>query len=121
MLQEDSRCSSVNMSIMQLGWGKTCLTCHGLKKGCVIGRAELSGEVHKIHEFSQHSVSVPENNWRILKHDGSHITKIMDHFVPLDDNREESRDGVENKEEHDTEMERIGAEMVDIAMDETLQ
>ena len=62
-----------------------------------------------------------ENSWRILKRAESRIADIADHFLVLEANGEESRDGVENEGGHDMEMEKIGVEMADIAMDKTLQ
>jgi hypothetical protein len=41
--------------------------------------------------------------------------------MPLEDDGEKCRDGVENEGGHDVEMEKIRAEMADIAMDKTLQ
>ena len=92
---------------------------------------ELCMEVHDLHTFSQHFVTVSESSWGVLRQTNSHVSELLDHFVPLENNREDSRDGAENKEggrdraeneeAHDVEMEENGVDMVDNAMDETLQ
>ena len=82
---------------------------------------DLKAEVHDLQAFSQCSVTMLEYSWRMCKQTNSHIGKPVDHFVSLEADGESSRDGVENKEAHDAEMEKIRADTADIAMDETLQ
>ena len=82
---------------------------------------DLCAEVHDLQAFSQCSVTMLEYSWRMCKQTNSHIGKPVDHFVSLEADGESSRDGVENKEAHDAEMEKIRADTADIAMDETLQ
>ena len=81
----------------------------------------LCVEVQDLHTFSQHSVTVSEYSWRMLKQTNSHIAELADHFVPLEVDRESSGDGAENEEGHDVEMEKIRVDMADITMVETLQ
>jgi hypothetical protein len=57
----------------------------------------------------------------MLKQTNSHVSELVDHFMPLEADRESSGDGAENKEVHNAEMEKIRADIADIAMDETLQ
>ena len=82
---------------------------------------DLCAEVQDLQAFSQRSITVLEYSWRMFKQTNSYVGELVDHFVPLEANRESSRDRVENEEMHDMEMEKIGADIVDITMDETLQ
>jgi hypothetical protein len=81
----------------------------------------LCTEVQDLWVFSQSSVTMLEYSWRMLKQTNSHVGELVDHFVPLEADGESSRDGAENGEVHNMKMEKIGADIADIAMDETLQ
>ena len=48
----------------------------------------LHVEVQYLHTFSQHSITVSEYSWRMLKQTNSHVTELADHFVPLEVDRE---------------------------------
>ena len=61
-----------------------------------------------------------EANWRTLKHVRSNINILTDHFMLVEDDGEEDMGGAENDEEHDTDMERVEVDMVDITMNKTL-
>ena len=88
----------------------------------------LRAEVCDLCAFSQNSVTLSELSWRTLRQTNSHVSELLDHFVPVENDGEGSRveneegggDRVENGEVCDVEMEENGADMVDDAMDETL-
>ena len=89
---------------------------------------ELCAEVHDLCAFSQCSITLLELSWKTLRQTNAHISELLDHFVPLEingegsrvENKEGSRDGVENGEARNVEMGENGADMVDDTMDETL-
>ena len=82
---------------------------------------DLCGKVQDICAFSQCSITVLESSWSMLKQTESHVTDLVDHFVPLEVDGEGSRDRAENEEGHGVEMEQIEVDMENTAMDETLQ
>ena len=78
-------------------------------------------EVQDLRAFSQHSITISEYSWKMLKHTNSHVASWWTISCLLEADGESSRDRVENKKMHDVEMEQIGADIAAIAMDETLQ
>ena len=76
---------------------------------------ELKGlrvEVCDLCVFSQCTTTMSESSCRTLRQTNAHIGELLDHFMPVKNDREGSRDGAENRKTCDMEMEENGVDMI---------